>query len=86
MVVNFITIAFVFFIGVMVVAMAWVLEPVLQRLGSALSQVILHLPTLPYVGQAASRTVGFFERYPALNFARQSVVVVVIIAAPAHIS
>jgi hypothetical protein len=78
-VVNVITIAFVVFIGTLVFVAVWLLEPVLQQLANAFSQINLQLPRLPDVSRMASRTVGFFERYPALNFARQWFALVLIV-------
>ena len=78
-VVDAVTIGVIVAFGFLVYLVATAMTPVLQALSSAIGQVNLHLPSLPNFQQVSRQTLGFFERYPALNFARRGLVLGVIV-------
>jgi hypothetical protein len=73
-------IAFIAIVALIVVAAAWLLNPLLEQLALALGNSPLRIPTLPEVVEQAPETVALLERYPALNFARQGLTLLLIAA------
>jgi hypothetical protein len=78
--VGFITIAFVIYVGTLVFLMAWLLQPLIAQLADAFGRNPFPLFTAPEWQETAQQTTDFFERYPALNIARQGLVLIAIAA------
>jgi hypothetical protein len=81
LVVDAVTITIVVLAGTLAFLLAWLLEPVFRYLAEAISQINFHLPALPNPQETSRQTLDFFARYPALNFARQGVVLGLMVAA-----
>ena len=76
--VNFITVAFIVYVGTLVFLMAWLLQPLMELLARGMQGSPLSLFAPPQWQATTERTATFFERYPILNTARQGLVLLAI--------
>jgi hypothetical protein len=76
---NAVTIAIVVFMGTIVFFAAWLVTPILQRMSSALGNNPFQFPRFPAPQELGPQTLAFFERYPALNLARQGLSLLLLI-------
>jgi hypothetical protein len=72
--VNFITVAFIVYVGTLVFFMAWLLQPLFEQLARSLHGSPLTLFAPPQWQETSERTANLFERYPFINTARQALV------------
>jgi hypothetical protein len=68
---NAVTIAVVVFMGTIVFFVAWIVTPLLQQMAGAFGDNPFQFPRFPTPEEIGPQTLAFFERYPALNLARQ---------------
>jgi hypothetical protein len=68
---NAVTIAIVVFMGTIVFFVAWLVTPLLQQMAGVLGNNPFQFPRFPAPQELGPQTLAFFERYPALNVARQ---------------
>ena len=80
-IVDGVTIGIVILAGTLAFLLAWLLAPLFRYLAEALKAINFTLPPAPNLQQTTQQTLSFFERYPALNFARRGLVLAVIVAA-----
>jgi hypothetical protein len=78
--VNFLTIAFVLYVGTLVFLMAWLLQPLMEQLARVMRGTPLSLFAPPQWQATSERTAAFFDRFPILNTARQGLVLLAIAA------
>jgi hypothetical protein len=81
LIVDGVTIALILLAGALALLLAWLLEPVFRYLAEAIRQINFRLPAPPNLQEASKQTLGFFERYPALNIARRGLVLALIVLA-----
>jgi hypothetical protein len=68
---NLLTVLVLILIGAMLVLVAWLMGPLLQRMAQALGENPFQFPTFPQIVEQAPQVEAFLDRYPVLNLLRQ---------------
>ena len=76
---NAVTIVLVLVIGSLFIVATWLLSPLIDLIARAFSQADVKLPPPPDVQKVLPQTVDFFASNPALDYARQGLLLIVIL-------